>query len=193
MLRINRLWLGITGFSFVALAGCGPKMTMQQVKEMMSQKPPRPAELDKLDVFVGTWEGTGEMTVPDVEGKLTFSMSSSAAWDVDNRCVVEHFQGDMEGTPFKGIGIWWWDADAKTYQSFWFEDNGQANRGEGTYDESTKTWQFEGKGRDPMSGQTLRFEGAMRMPDANTMEWTHVAKGMWGTVMEMKGTSKRKG
>ena len=45
-------------FAGLLLPGCMPKMTMEDMKQMM---PKRPVELDLLNPFVGTWESTGEM------------------------------------------------------------------------------------------------------------------------------------
>jgi len=47
------LWAGVT----LGVTGCMPKMTIEQMKQQMPQ---RPAELDRLDAFVGKWQGEGE-------------------------------------------------------------------------------------------------------------------------------------
>lgn len=175
------------------LVGCGPKMTMEQMKDMMKKTHPRPAELDHLDVLVGSWESEGDMMFCGIDGKMTMKGSSTASWDVDRRCVVERMQGEMEGCKYEAIGIWSWDAHDKEFHTYWADNMGESGLGTGKYDPATKTWTMKGKGRDPHSGEMKQFSGTLTMPDNNTINWTHVEKNMWGMkTMEMKGTSKRK-
>ena len=76
----------------VTLVGCTPS---EEEMAAMLKQPPRPTELDRLEAFVGTWNGTAEVEVEGVEaaeqdGKL------SAELEVGER-VVEFEMEEVEG------------------------------------------------------------------------------------------------
>ncbi|MCC7291014.1 MAG: DUF1579 family protein [Phycisphaerales bacterium] len=173
-----------------AITGCQQKAASM---EDMMQPPPRPAELDKLNVFVGTWESTGEMRMAGSDEVMQHKGTNTVSWDCDNRVLFERFEASMEGeSPFKGIGVWSYDSGSGRYRIYWFDSFGSTNTGWATHDEKTDTWHFKGQGN--MGGKTSVIEGTARMIDKNTMEWSHIEWDSWKLkkMMEMKGTSRRK-
>jgi hypothetical protein len=182
----------VAGLTAVALVGCGETkpMEMQEVK-----RPPRPPELDKLNCFVGTWEGTYEMKMPGAKETMTGTGKSTMTWRFDDRFLVEESTTDMGkmGT-MKGMAIWGWDPQAKKYRTWWFSDWGEASSGTAKYEEKEKAWEMKAAYYDPMSGKKVYGEGEAKMVDDNTMKWCFKQWDNalhWGTPMEMTGTSKR--
>lgn len=171
----------------VALTGCAPKMT---VAEMKDQMPKRPAELDRLNMFVGHWEGTGECRMEMLDEPLKTQGVSEIQWAGDNWYLVEQGRftmGDFE--PMKGLGTWSYDTHAKKYRSTWVDSMGSTGLGEATYDEKTGTWKWSGDTYGPWGKS--RISGTLKFPDENTMEWTMAEHMGLAKTMEMKGTSKR--
>ena len=85
------------------LAGCQqPKMDLAE----MMKPPPRPAELDQLNMFVGTWEGTFEMTMPGVDKPLTGIGTDTYAWDAEKWVLTGHTDGMMGKHKMAGTALW---------------------------------------------------------------------------------------
>lgn len=179
------------------VAGCAqPKLTLEDLKKM--PKPERPKELAMLEPMVGSWTGTGEMIIPGLDQKLAGTGANTVAWDCDGRVLIEHFDWQMPDLgangSMKGIVMYTFDPREKEFHMHMASSMGDMSRAEMTYDEKTKTWNIEEKGRDPMTGQPTKSRGTMKMPDNNTLEWQMTQYDAMGMTkkMEMKGTSKRK-
>lgn len=193
MLSKRQVWTVLSLVGFASLSGCGPKPTIDDIKTEMTKAKPRAAELDQLEKMVGTWETQGEMTFTGIEGKITFSGTSTSSWDLDKNVLVERINGEMAGSTMTGISMMWWDDREKEFRTFWIDSKGMSMEGEGEYNAKTGTWEMESEGVDPHSGQSTSGVGTMKLIDDNTMEWSHTEKNAWGMVMmQMKGTSKRR-
>jgi hypothetical protein len=185
---------GLSVIVAAALAGCGDQKHDWQTMA----PPPRAAELDRLDKWVGSWESTGECTMAGAEKPMKCTGKNTVAWDCDNRVLVEHFEGQMEGSDskFKGIGIWTWDSRMNKYRIWWFDSFGEASDGVATYNEKEDIWNFHASGRNPMTGKPSYMTGTMKMTSPSTMEWTHKEwdnQFRWGTpTMDMKATSRKR-
>ncbi|MBU0718164.1 MAG: DUF1579 domain-containing protein [Planctomycetes bacterium] len=174
------------------LTGCMPKFTIEELKNMES---PRPAELDKLNMFVGTWESTGEAKLGflDTDKPLKATSTGKVAWECDGRYLIERSKMNMEELgDMEGMAIYAWDAKAEKFRTWWFDSDGAVEQGTAKYDEKTKTWHFKGKGRSEW-GRT-HSKGTAKFLDDNNMEWSFTMWDGWKLhkVMEMSGTSKRK-
>lgn len=191
MTRTHSLGLILTAAS-VAITGCGkPNAGPADMKP-----PPRPAELDRLDRFVGSWSGEGEMKMPGAPETMKSTSSSTSKWVCDKRYVMEDFHMKMgDEMEMSGMAFWGWNADEGKYQSWWFDSMGTTGMGYAKYDEKTDTWTMESKGTDPMSGKPSWGAGTIKFTDANSMEgtwkeWDNALK--WGDAMEMTFKSTRK-
>lgn len=189
---MTRCSLFMAGLAAFTAAGCMPKMTLDQMKEM---KVERPAELDALQAFVGEWRSTGTCKMLMVEGEpeLTTTGTSKAEWAADGWYVVEKYSHEMQDLgPMHGVGVWTYDASDKEYEVWWFESDGSTGDGEMTHDAATKTWKM--KGEFEMGGHVMYGEGSVKIVDDSTMEWHWKA---WADAlhtmpaMEMKGTSTK--
>ena len=85
MIRTTLSSLAVLAFLAGGLVGCQqPKMDMAE----MMKPPPRPVELDQLNSFVGTWEGTWEMTMKGADKPITGKGTDTFAWDADKWVMV---------------------------------------------------------------------------------------------------------
>lgn len=179
--------------SLALTIGCNqPAGNMQD----MSGPPPRPAELDELNPWVGTWNNSSEMTMygPEGEQKMTSTGKETARWACDNRIIVSEMEFDMgEMGKMSGLSVMTWDKKAGKYRSFWFDSWGTIGEGEMWKDAKTGEWMMKSRGSDPMTGEATAGKGSIKLIDANNMEWSFVESDSWGfkKKMEMKGTSKR--
>lgn len=178
------------GVMALVWGGCMPKMTIEQMKEA---RPQRPAELDKLNMFVGEWESTSEMNFKMLEEPMRGSGKSSISWGCDGWCLVEHNEFEMgELGKMFGVGVWTWDAKSKKYRVSWFDSYGSTGHGKATYSEADQAWTMKTRSRNPWGTSVGR--GTVTFSDKDTMEWTWKE---WDSLklfqtMEMTGTNKRK-
>lgn len=184
--------LSLAALALVAAVGCQPKMTMEDMK---AHRPQRPAELDALNAFVGTWQGTGTCTMLMVDGKpeIATSGTSTTQWEADGWYLVERSTYEMgELGTMQGIGIWTYDAKDKEYEMDWYDTMGGTGEGEAKRNPDTGVWTMKSQS-DSAHGKSYG-EGTVKFIDDNTMEWTWKE---WGDalhmmpIMEMKGTSTR--
>lgn len=177
-----------------ALVGCQqPAGNMQD----LSGPPPRPAELEKLDAWVGNWTGTGELTMytPEGEQKMTTTGTEKASWVCDNRFLMSTYEWSMgEEGKYTGYSFMTYDPDEKEYQSWSFSNFGSAGHGEMKWDEAAGLWRMEGREKKP-DGSVSIGEGTVKMSaDGSTNEWTYTEwENAWKfkKTMEVTGTSKK--
>lgn len=173
------------------LVGCQqPKMDL----EKMMTPPARPPELDQLNPFVGTWEGTWEMKTKGTDKPVTGKGTDVFAWDADRWVMVERADGTMNGHRMVGTGLWVWDPQAKLFCYTSSDNYGMIMTGTCRYDAKTGIWHMKGRTRDTVRGEQSVGEGTLKMVDANTMEWNFAG---WDSLhlvryMEFSGTSRRK-
>jgi hypothetical protein len=171
----------------VILTGCMPKMTIEEMKAKM---PERPDELDRLDAFVGKWQSEGEVKFAMLDEPIKISGTSEAQWDNSRWFVVSRETSEMEHFgESNGLGAWTYDIHDKEYRSTWVDSMGMVALGHSEYDEKTNTWDMEAKSHGPWGKSTLK--GWVKFTDADTMEWWMVEYYGLMKVMEMSGTDKR--
>jgi len=179
----------LTACAGIFLTGCMPKMTIEELKQMI---PPRPAELDLLNDFVGKWESSGEVRFAGLDEVLKTSSSSEIKWEGDGWYLVEHGNfhmdefGDMEG-----LATWVYDSGAKVFRNTWVDSMGGFSVGTAKYDEKTRTWHMKSTNYSSMGKS--KGSGTARFVDDDTMEWDYSEHAMGGLikVMEMTGTGNR--
>lgn len=170
--------------------GCMPKMTIEEMKQHMPQ---RPAELDRLNDFAGTWEWEGVSTMAMLDKPIKNSGTSVGEWSGDGWFLVSKAVFRMEGLdPMHGMETWMYDTKSKKYRSTWVDSMGSIGTGEARFNEKTQTWHMSAKSRGPHGKMTMK--GTAKLIDADTMEWTWSEYAMGGLMktMEMTGTSRRK-
>lgn len=173
----------------VLLTGCMPKMTIEEFKQMM---PERPAQLDLLNDFVGKWEFTGEARFSGLDEVLKTSGSSEMKWEGGGWYLVErgtYHMGDFGD--LEGMATWTYDAGAKKFRNTWVDSMGALTVGTGRYNEKTRTWHMKSTNYTPFGKTTAK--GTARFVDDNTMEWDFSEYAMGGLikVMHWTGTGKK--
>ena len=170
-------------------AGCS-----QQPCETAMTPPPRPAQLDRLEMWLGNWEDVGEMKA--CNGKIMKSrVTHDVKWDLNKTLVIERFSGEVEGfPPINGVGVYSYDYRSKRFKYRSYGEHGDTMSGSLDYNEKTGMWTLEAKGYNPMMKMATTGRGTFCFPDANTINWTwkewdglHLFKLFEGT-----GTVKRK-
>jgi hypothetical protein len=160
--------------------------------------PPRPAELDRLNSWVGHWTLTFDMTVYTPQGPKMSSHKGTeeTAWSADNRYLVTNSDYDMgEAGRMIGVSMMTWDEREKIYRNWWFDNFGEIGEGRTGYCEESKEWRLYTTGHNLATGERSTGYGTTKFTDENTVDWTWcefeetllVSK----KTMEMKGTSKR--
>lgn len=170
-------------------------MTLEDMKQM---KPPeRPKELAMLEPMVGSWKATAECHMAGMDKPMSGHGTHTLQWECGGWLLVERMEWEMpdmaEMGKMIGMACYSFDPKEKEFETCWMNNFGEVADGDMRYDEASKVWHIKSDGCNRLTGQKSRSKGTMRMPDANTIEWTHVeydASGM-NKTMEMKGTSKR--
>ena len=158
--------------------------------------PPRPAELARLDMFVGSWEGTAEITMSGEDEAMTSTGKNEVTWELGDRFLVHELEFEMgEHGTMEGVEVWTWDSRAKTYRTWWFSSIGEYAQGTAEYDEESGEWLTKGAGTNPMTGKPSYGKGTIKIADDNSMEWTWTEwDNMFhlGSPTTMKGKSTKK-
>lgn len=159
-----------------------------------------PGENHKLlEHFVGDWEVATTMFVgPEpTKGKA----KASHTWALGNRYVTEHFQGELMGMPFEGMGVSGYDNIKKKFVGGWVDSMSTGLfTHEGTYDPAKKEFTFIGEFPSPMGTMIKsRMVTVINGPDQHTVTMYHAEKDKpEQKVMEMvytraKGNAKPAG
>lgn len=190
MIRKSTFYTVLTFCMTIVLTGCMPKMTIEQLKEQMPQ---RPVELDKLNAFAGSWEYEGEARMAGLEQTLKTTGTSESKWEGDGWYLVGRNVMNMaELGDSQAMEIWTYDTHSKKYRSTWVDSMGSIGTGESRFDEKTNTWHMRATSFGPWGKTTGK--GKVTFTDENTMEWSWTEYAMGGLMktMEMTGTGRRK-
>lgn len=188
MLRrfVPSVMLTVCGIVFAG--GCMPKMT---IEEMKAEMPKRPAELDRLNDFAGTWEFEGTAKFTFLDEALKTTGTSQGKWEGDGWYLVIHNAFNMcELGDMKSIETWTYDTHSKKYRSTWVDSMGSLSTGSTTYDEETRTWKMKARSYGPHGKTTMK--GTFKFIDDDTMEWCVTEHAGLMKIVEMSGTGKRR-
>ncbi|MBU0637638.1 MAG: DUF1579 domain-containing protein [Planctomycetes bacterium] len=173
--------------TLIAAPGCMPKMTIEEMKATMPQ---RPAELDRLNDFVGKWKYEGEAKMAMLDEPLKTWGTGETTWNdsrwfIEGRSMfnMEHF-GESQG-----LETWTYDIKTKKYRSTWVDSMGMSGTGVATYDEKASKWHMKATSYGPWGKSTMK--GWVHFPDPDTMEWWMAEFQGFMKTMEMSGTGKR--
>ena len=169
--------------------GCMPTMTIEEFK---ASQPPRPVQLDRLDMLLGHWETKGEVRMIGLDEPLHTSGRNTAAWSMDNRVMVDHSDLDMGPMGrMTGMSVWGWDPAIRKYRMWWFDSMGETSQMIVTYDAKRETFFMRGTGQK--YGCHTRGKGTIRRIDDDTLEWTWREYDITGLfkMADMKGISRR--
>jgi len=180
------LILVLAGIAALVLTGCAS--AGGQVGE-------RPAELDRLDAWIGEWESTGEVLPAGSDKPIKSKGRESLSWECGKRFVLERMNWEVEGSPTEeALAVRTWDAKGRVYRSWYFDNQGMVGHSRMTYDEASQTWTGKTKGHDPTSGEPTAGTITIRQVDPDTLEWRfeEYDRLMLSKRVEMRGTSRRR-
>lgn len=129
--------------------------------------PGKPHELlksqdGKWDAKITSWMAPG---APPSESKGT----ATNRMILGNRYQETTFTGSFDGMPFEGLSIVGYDNIKKVFISTWVDNMGTGvMRGEGTYDEASKTITLTGTMMDPTIGKDCKIREVLTFIDEKT-------------------------
>jgi len=183
-----------------AVMGCAA--TSEKMAMSPPKKPEPSPELKKLDRMVGRWSETVQLVSPkpeqpastSAEGskemQTTFAAASKIEWTLGNvflKAEGWYEMGDDAKVNF--VEYWTWDAKAKKYRSWFFNEWGEFAQGTATASADGNTFTMRGSST-LADGSTKRSHGSLILVNNDTMEWTMTMTGPMGK-MTIKGVSKR--
>lgn len=103
----------------------------------------------------GSWKTTNTMWMEPGAEPMTSEGKAERKMILDGRVMVEHFHGDMMGTPFEGMGLSGYNNVTGKYWTVWMDSmsTGTAT-GEGTCAEDHSTCSYTLSWDDPMTDGT---------------------------------------
>ncbi len=175
------------------LVGCAP--AEYDLAEMANQQRARPAELDQLEFLIGNWTSESEAKMPNSEEVLRGTGTSKTTWGIGKRFLTTEFTGNLGGGMgnMTGTEYWTWDAAAKKFRTWWFDNWGGVAHGSAKYDAKNKVWRIHGSARSTLSGRKSVQKGTMTVVDDNTIKWTWSEYDSLGLfkMFEMTGVNRR--
>jgi hypothetical protein len=137
-----------------------------------AQELPKPGpEHEMLKQLEGTWDATVKAGPEESKGKMTYKMALGGFW------LFSHFEGQFGGMKFEGRGMDTYDTGKKKFISVWADSMAPwLLTQEGDYDKESKTLSLAGEGRG-MDGKPAKYKSALKMIDADTLEFTLTGPG----------------
>jgi Protein of unknown function (DUF1579) len=178
------------GFCLCVVAtGCMPKMTIDEMKAMMPERPPA---LDKLKMFVGSWNHEGVANFAAMDEPLKMKAHSTATLEGDGWYLVERATYSMDGfDDMMGLSVWTYDMAKERFRVTYFDTMGSQATGTATYDDDEKVWRMRVQNASPFGTSTahatVTFEGT------DKQKWTWTESAMFGLfkIMDMEATLTR--
>lgn len=165
----------------------------EATKNWMAAATPGEAH-QKLVPWIGEWEVHSKMWMAPGAPPVESDGSAVAHWILGDRYIEMTVKSTIMGQPFEGRAITGYNNMQKTYQSFWIDNMGTSMTTiTGSVSADGKTFTFEGKMDDPMTGEknkAYKFIDRFVSKDEVQSEIHELARGKESKMMEM--TYKRK-
>jgi len=148
-------------------AFAGPAVLLCLVASLAPQEAPGvSADAARVARLVGEWDAKVMFPGgPPVAGRSHVRALQGGSW------IVEDFEAEMQGAPFRGHGLLGWDRSRNQYASVWIDNmEGKLTTGSGAWDETAgafvlradidmgegpmrmrETWQLRGKDAFPFT------------------------------------------
>ena len=120
-------------------------------------------EHKRLDQMAGSWDTLtrywAALGAEPVEAKGT----SQRKWILDGRFLMEELDGGDLALPFRGVGLFGFDAFEQKHTSAWVDTmNTSILTNLGTYDKTNNVVNFTGEYKDPWTGTKKKERGVTR-------------------------------
>jgi len=172
-------------------------LSLDQQIEAMARYALPGREHQVLTRMAGTWEAVTRYWMrPDVEPAESKG-TSTRKWILDGRFLMEELDGGNLALPFRGVGLFGYDAFEKKYSSAWADTTSTAILTNlGFFDKTNNVVNFTGEYKDPWTGTRKKSRGLVRFvgPDRQVLE-LHVteASGREFLMLEITYTRKEAG
>ena len=164
------------GFLVLAACASGPASDSIQVKMRGHETPP--AQLGRLDVFVGKWRSSGEMRDLKTGAVTAFQSTSDARWDVNRRFLVQHGERTVGGVSSPYMSVTAWDPDRNTFRLWSFESDGSVVAGsDWRHDAPTGTWRITRQVGDTRIESVMKPSGDGRRLDVSSVVYGRASAG----------------
>jgi hypothetical protein len=154
-----------------------------------------PGDMHKLlEKLNGTWSSEVQTwmdeSAPPAKAKATNIQTSSFG----GRYFNTKFNSSMMGQPFEGASVTGYDNAKKKFVSVWYDNMGTGLvHMEGDYDETNKTFSWNGTQTDFLTGKNTSIREVMVIKDDKTYTMTMYGPGADGKEMKfMEGTFTKK-
>jgi hypothetical protein len=112
----------------------------------------------------GTWNMTVKMWMDPSAPPTVSEGTSVLKMIMGGRYLVDHTKSTFDGMPFEGMSVVGYDNMKKKFVSNWIDNMGTGiMSGQGTYDKSTKTLNYEMMGPDVMSGKYEKMRSVEKL------------------------------
>ncbi|HVS18277.1 MAG TPA: DUF1579 domain-containing protein [Planctomycetota bacterium] len=170
-MKFSRLFATVSALALVTAAG----VTAAGLRQ-------GPVEPDRMHTWlqshVGNWDAKIDGMMADSVGTWVVKEGPGGLW-----LVSEFKTDDMMGGPFHGMEFFGYDADSKTFTSYWIDSSStRCSKLEGTYDAATKTMTLHGKVPGP-TGEMVDVTHVTSYPDADHMKFEMKGAGPDGSEM----------
>jgi hypothetical protein len=116
-----------------------------------------------LQRMAGRWETVSKYWKEPGEPPVEAKGSAKRKLVLDGRFIMEELDGGVLGMPFRGVGLYGYDAFEKKYTSAWLDTTSTAICTYlGVYDEKKDLVDFVGEYGDPWTGVKMKIRGVTR-------------------------------
>lgn len=134
--------------------------------------------MDRFELFIGTWNTTGEVFATDAGPASSLSATDSYRWLPGKHFIVHDVDARFDGAPARSMEVMGYDAEQRRYFARSFDDQG-----------ATEVFEVTLKGRRwRINGETQRFAGSF---SADLLQLTGLwelksSKGSWQPWIKLK-------
>jgi len=123
----------------------------------------RGKEHELLGRLAGTWDTVTRYRAKPGDEPVEAKGTSARKWILDGRFLMEELDAGNLALPFRGVGLFGYDAFEKKYNSAWVDSmNTSITANLGTYDKATDAVSFSGHYKDPWTGTKKPERGVTR-------------------------------
>lgn len=160
----------------------------EMMKNFMAASTPG-APHKALDVYAGEWTVSTRMWMQPGAPPMETEGTATAKWIMGGRFMEMTVKSTFMGQAFEGRAITGYSNMRNAYQSFWIDSMGTSmTLNTGSYDAAAKTFTFEGKMDDPMTGakdKVFKFTDRIVSSDEIHSEGHDPSLGKDSKIMEM--------
>jgi hypothetical protein len=158
------------------------------MKQMQEKFKPGPNN-KFLEAWIGKWDTTSKVFMAAGAAPIEAQGHAEYKWAIEGHWLEERFDGQLMGTPHKGIGLTGYDSFNKQFTGCWAENlNPSIINLSGSLDPSGKVLTMFGRMDEPTTGErgkTFRFQTTVIDDNTKKMTVDDVQDGQPFTIVEV--------